>query len=217
MPLNLGSSAVSLYLGSQSVNAYLGGTLVTPPAGLTLYFNGAVDNDWSTLGNWWLDDGHTVAASALPTAADSAIASINFISSNSGSEPTVANLTIEGVFAGGGMALSVTGMATFNSGAVNEFELTGNATFNGSENTGTVTGNATFDISSTNTATGTVTGNATFDGGFNQGTVNGDASFINGGQNASNVGGTATFDESSCNDGFFGFAGTFVPDPPPSC
>ena len=78
MPLNLGSSAVSLYLGSQAVNAYLGGTLVTPPLARTLYFTGvAADGDWSNLSNWFDNAEGTVAASSLPAAGDSVIATTN--------------------------------------------------------------------------------------------------------------------------------------------
>ncbi len=119
MAVNLGSSAVTLYLGSQSVNAYLGGTLVTPPVALTLYFDGAVDAEWTELGNWWLDDEHTVAATALPTAADSVIATAS-IGSNSGSEPMVVNFTLNSngedqyVMQ---ISITVTGAAVFNADA----------------------------------------------------------------------------------------------------
>lgn len=34
---------------------------------MKLYYNGAVNSDWATLGNWWTDAACTVAASALPT------------------------------------------------------------------------------------------------------------------------------------------------------
>lgn len=55
-----------------------------------LYFNGAVDNNWATLGNWWLDAGGSVPAANLPTSVDDVqIVSGATVSSNSGSVPTV--------------------------------------------------------------------------------------------------------------------------------
>lgn len=55
-----------------------------------LYFNGAVDNNWATLGNWWLDAGGSVPAANLPTSVDNVeIVFGATVSSNSGSVPTV--------------------------------------------------------------------------------------------------------------------------------
>jgi hypothetical protein len=98
---------------------------------------------------------------------------------------------------------AIVSFLTVNSGS--DFEVsvtvTGLATFlSSSGNKETITGNATFNDSSVNN--GTVTGNAT----FNDSSVN---------NAAGTVSGTATFTGSACNDG--GTAGTFVPDPPPSC
>lgn len=50
----------------------------------------------------------------------------------------------------------------------------------------------------------------------NQGTVTGNATFNTHSRNNGTVTGTATFNDTACNaEG--GTAGTFVPDPPPSC
>jgi hypothetical protein len=124
----------------------------------TLYFNAAVNGDWATLGNWWMDSGHTTPATGLPTSSDSVIVSQE-ITANSGSEPTVVNFTQNPgptlIF-----DITVTGMATFQD-SVCQATITGNATFSGySSNSGTVTGDATFNDSAGNF--GTVTGNATF-------------------------------------------------------
>lgn len=129
---------------------------------------------------------------------------------------------------------TVTGDSEFtdssNNGTVN-----GNATLDGaSTNSGTVDGNATFDGTSINT--GTVTGNATFAGAsFNNANVNGDATFSGTAEHGGvidgdatfngssrffdgSVGGTATFNDNSCYVvAGGGTAGTFVPNPPPSC
>ena len=186
MPIYLGTTPVSLKLGTQDVAGFLGDAAVTVVA-RTLYFTGAADSDWATLGNWFDDAEGTVAASSLPTAADSVIATA-FIDSNSGSEPTVANFTMNDPDNNEikiSIPITVTGLATFNGGAENLSTITGNATFNDfALNVGTVTGNATFNGSSENG--GAVTGNA-------------------------------TFNDSACNIPNFGTAGTFVPDPPPAC
>lgn len=98
----------------------------------TLYFNGAVDNDWNTLGNWWEDDQFTVAASALPTSSDSVIASAS-IGSNSGSSPTVVDFTTTQILE---ISLTVNGTCLFNgSGAANVGSLSGsNITFDAGYN-----------------------------------------------------------------------------------
>ncbi len=163
MVAKLGNSDASFRLGNVTPTAvYLGGQEVwtDAPVALTLYYSPTVNNDWAELGNWWLDNGYTVAATALPTAADSVIAA-GIISSNSGSAPTVLNFTIGGS-ANLAIAITVTGSATFNTFASNSGNLTGNATFNNfSQNFGTVTGNATFNASSQNfgTVTGAITDN----------------------------------------------------------
>ena len=59
----------------------------------TLYFNGAVDSDWAEIENWWTSDDFTTQASALPSSSDSVVLSSS-CDTNSGSEPTVVNLTI---------------------------------------------------------------------------------------------------------------------------
>jgi hypothetical protein len=206
MSIKLGTSNASLYLGSTPVAAYLGAEQVysaVPPEPATLYFNNAEeDGAWTTVGNWWLDAGHTEPAGRLPNSVDSVVATA-FIFANG---QTVVDFTLTGegesVFFSG--TLTVTGNATFNDSAVNSVS-------------GTVTGNATFNDSAWNR--GTVNGNATFnDSAFNSGldaTVNGNATFNDSAVNSANVTGTASFTGSACNIG--GTAGTFVPDPPPSC
>jgi hypothetical protein len=93
--------------------------------------------------------------------------------------------------------------------------------FNGdSDNNGIVSaagGSIFFNSTSSNNATVTVD-SATFNGSSENdtsGTVYGDATFNVSSRNKGFVNGTATFTGSACNDG--GTAGTFVPDPPPSC
>lgn len=138
----------------------------------TLYFNGAVDNDWDEIGNWWTSSAFTTQASALPTSSDSVVISAP-IEAGGG---TVVNLTCNDAFTN--INFTVSGTATFNGGSVNYGTVYGNATFNdaSSNDSGTVNGNVTFNDGSVNN--GTVSGNATFnDGTINFGYVNESATF----------------------------------------
>jgi hypothetical protein len=169
MGAKLGSTDVSFRLGAGEVAAVYLGTqevwsAVVEPA--TLYYNGAVDFAWATVGNWWLDAEHTAPAGRLPAEIDSVVAT----ASVTANFHTVVNFTITGFGEFVGLSglldgiLTVTGMATFNGTAGNAGSLTGNATFNnGSANGGTVTGDAAFNDAAFNngTVTGTVTCNTT--------------------------------------------------------
>jgi hypothetical protein len=172
MSIFLGDTPVEIYFNGAAAGlpvqgVFLGGVQVFPTgtAAAILYFDGAVDGAWTTVGNWWLDDAHTEPAGRLPTSADSVVASAGITASGQ----TVVDFTLddpsEGDFFSLSGTLTVTGVATFNgeAGIGNSSTVTGNATFNdGSYNTGTVTGNATFNNNSFNS--GTVTGTATFTG-----------------------------------------------------
>jgi hypothetical protein len=175
----------------------------------TLYYDNATeDGNWATLGNWRLDNftGTRVPATGLPTSIDNVVMT-GAVTSNTGSEPTVASLTVES--ASLGIGITVTGVATFNSYSAftGNATLTGNAAFNDSwtEFSNIVDGNATFDGFGGNYDTATVTGNATFTGGArNLGTVGGDAAFSDGSSNeGGTVSGDATFTDSD-NSGFVG-------------
>ena len=211
MAAKLGSDDVSFRLGSATPAAvYLGSQEVwSAVQAVTLYFNEAVDDDWTEVGNWWLDAEHTEPAGRLPAEIDSVVATATITADGQ----TVVNFTMNGLGLLG--TLTVTGNATFNDSSANAGTVTGNATFNNSSsNQSTVTGNVTFNDSSANG--GTVTGDATFNNSSsNGGTVTGNATFNNSSFNGGNVTGTATFTGSACNDG--GTAGTFVPATPPDC
>jgi hypothetical protein len=238
MGVFLGDKPVTIYFNGASASLPVQGVFLGPvqvfPAGTaaaTLYFDGAVDSAWTTVGNWWLDAGHNEPAGRLPNSVDSVVVTDVFIQA---SGQTVVNFTFNAAASATlGGSLTVTGMATFNGESENGGTITGNATFNDSSpNSGTVSGNATFNDGSTNSGTvsgnatfndgsindgATVTGNATFnDSSTNSGTVSGNATFNDGSYNlGGTVTGTATFTGSACNDA--GTAGTFVPNPPPSC
>ena len=170
-----------------------------------LYFNGAVDSDWNTLGNWWLDSNFTVHATHLPRSIDSVIAS-STISINSGSQPTVVDFTLldpdYNDYPYLNIEITVTDNATFNDSSTNYGTINGNATFNGSYNEGIINGNATFNNSSYNNTT--INGNATFnDTSFNDyGTINGNATFNGSSTNTfGTVYGDATFNDNTVNSG----------------
>jgi hypothetical protein len=165
-----------------------------------LYYNAAVDNDWNTLGNWWTSDAFTTQAAALPTSSDSVILSAS-VGSNSGSAPTVVNLTSTGNI---NIPFTVTGTATFNGGGPNSNDvgttMTGNFVFNNDagHGGGTIVGNVTFnDDSYTYSA---ITGNITlYDRAQNGSTTTGNAVFNDESRNSmsGNVTGTATFNDLS--------------------
>jgi hypothetical protein len=155
-----------------------------------LYYNAAVDTAWDTLGNWWNDDIFTDPALALPATGDTVYLTAGMTSGPSTSV-TLAHIYVN------------------NAGSVTFTGAVGDATFNGSGNSGTVSGDAEFN-SSSNTSEGTVSGNATFnDNSYNAGTVSGDAVFNGTSQNASSVvDGSSTFNDSSSNT--VGLDGTSV-------
>jgi hypothetical protein len=190
MAAKLGSSDVSFRLGSATPAAvYLGSQEVwsAVPAAATLYFNGAVDGAWTTVGNWWLDDEHTQAAGRLPTSADSVVARATL---NTGSAKAVVDFSMIDEFTAGftfGGTLAVSGIASFIGDCQTSATITGNATFSGGAlNSGPISGNATFN-----------------DFSVNAGSVAGTATFNDSACNTTAFGG--------------GTAGAFVPNPPPAC
>jgi len=76
MAINYGSNEV------KSSGRIIGGD--GQSVGRTLYFYSAVNNDWNTLGNWFVDRDHTLSSDSLPTDEDTAVI-LSDISSNSGS------------------------------------------------------------------------------------------------------------------------------------
>lgn len=101
----------------------------------TLYFNGAIDNDWYNLGNWWTNATCTQQATSWPVSEDNVIA-LATIATNSGPEPTVANFTLTGGDTSENLLylninISVSGQATFsNFSMLTNGSINGNATFN---------------------------------------------------------------------------------------
>jgi hypothetical protein len=170
----------------------------------TLYFDGAVDTDWNTLGNWRLDDftQTRVPAASLPTSSDSAVIA-GYMDSNSGSEPALVDFTIANDGSDTSVAVTVTGTATITAGYNYSGTITGNAIFNEyAYLSGTVTGNATFNDEADNG--GYVQGSATFNGASTMynGSVSGTATFNgNAKLTAGTVVGNATFNGSSFMDG----------------
>lgn len=87
----------------------------------TLYYNNATaDEDWNTLGNWWTNPEFTIPATVLPSSSDDVIITAT-LTVNSGSTPTVANLTINGLNVFTTLVIvpiSITGLASANNAIV---------------------------------------------------------------------------------------------------
>ncbi len=199
----------------------------------TLYYNAAIDSDWSTLGNWWQDMGFTVPAVGLPTASDDVIIEGNVVLDSSGdasvktmvvNDPYYIKIDIvvaEGaVFNGSSYSdgiNTITGNVVFNDSSYNDggAVVLGNAVFNdSSRNSGNVSEDATFNGSSWNS--GNVSEDATFNGqSRNDGTVSGNAIFNDTSRNFCNgvVSGDAIFNNSSWNGrgDIFPFPVCFLP------
>jgi hypothetical protein len=176
-----------------------------------LYYNAAVDTAWDTRGNWWNDDIFTDPALALPTTGDT-VYLYGYMTSGPTTPVTLNHIYAYTLSYGGQLSFTgAIGNATFQD-SQNSGTVTGDATFNGSSyNFGTVTGNATFNDTSIN-YDGTVTGNATFNGTFNgtsynRGEVAGDATFNDSSYNDvfGEVAGEATFNGTSYNGGILGY------------
>ena len=179
-------------------------------ADIIYYFNGAVDNDWNELGNWWMDSTYTTPAENLPSSEDTAYiyATVN---SNSGDPISVLSISIYDCVLAVPVTVSEGLSANLESGLLNT--ITGNVSLlDSSYNEGTIAGDATFYSTSYNSTAGIVENNAIFnDSSYNNGTINGNATFNNSSYNNSIVYGIGTFYNSSYNqtDGTLQFDVTF--------
>jgi hypothetical protein len=149
--VKLGSTDVSFRLGATTpAKVYLGSAEVWSAGPATLYFNAAVDSDWTTAGNWWLDAEHTQAAGRLPAESENVIVTGSITASGQ----TVANAEFTNFVVSASLdgSLTVTGLATFKGDdCALAGTLTGSALFTeSSANAGTVTGTATFSDSAVN-------------------------------------------------------------------
>jgi hypothetical protein len=183
----------------------------------TFYFNAAVDNEWTELGNWWTDADCTVPATSLPTSADDVVVKPMLngygFHTNSGSAPTIASLSLSSEFLGSSsMGIYIDMTITGDAGTVYEvYQCTvtaGSMVITGYLwDTATVIGNVTFkgaENFSPYGNLGTVDGNATFDEYSTNsatGIVTGDATFNEFSTQSGTVGGNATFNDSSINYG----------------
>jgi hypothetical protein len=168
----------------------------------TLYFNAAVDSDWSTLGNWWMDSGFTAPAADLPTSADSVVASVTLVL---GGPRTVVNFAMtDGTING---TLTVTGICTFG-GQYSSAEgvINGDCVFNDESivsNSSTINGDCTFNDSSfISGGSDTVNGDCVFnDNSYTYGTITGDCIFNDNSYAYGTITGNCIFNHSSINYG----------------
>jgi hypothetical protein len=184
---------------------------IRPPSVVprTLYFDGSDDDNWFNLSNWWNDENHTEQAESLPRSVDSVVVTNTDADTTQGSEPTVANFTMNDTNQtdrGPLGPLTVTGIAVFNGYSGNfATPLNGNAVFNDdSFNASVINGNVTFNGMSFTNPFGEINGNAVFnDDTFNDSPISGDAVFNGFSQHnfGATIGGNATFNNSATNEG----------------
>jgi hypothetical protein len=167
----------------------------------TLYFNGAVNSNWNTLGNWWIDSSFSNPSYSLPTIADDVYIKAN-CDSNSGGSIAVNSLYVGdpviyqiGLY---NITVSVETTATFEQNYDNNATIYGDVILLFGGHVGTINGNVTLDGDSTLGSTAIVNtpvnGNVTVNAGINYGTINGNAIFNYNTWNAGTVTGSATFD-----------------------
>jgi hypothetical protein len=167
---------------SQAVATTSAVTYNYTPARLLYFYNSGSDTNWTTVGNWYTNSSHTVAAGSVPTSIDnvtvvgSTVPSVNL---DTWIQPSSIYTQIGIVFTSASSAsttATTTGRATFNNTAQNNATIYGNVTFNNTSSNadnGRIVGNASFNATTTNT--GTVVLNATFygDTASNTGTISG--------------------------------------------
>jgi hypothetical protein len=152
----------------------------------TKYFNAAVNYNWNTLGNWWNNSSFTSPATSLPGNNDTV-----YILQTVTTPPT-AGVSLACIYVNSpNPGYSPCYNATFTSAS-------GNASFLGSVNNGTINGNGTFSCYGSNN--GIVTKNGTFSNySSNFGTVKCCGTFSNYSNNNSVVCCFAAFNGHSCN------------------
>jgi len=180
----------------------------------TLYFYG--DGDWSTVGNWWLDSSHTIAADRLPNETDNVVLHSS-VSGNAGDSAQCANLSI---INGNNIYITVSVSSTINrkcllynaSGTIYLSDTSG--LFEGMRVDGVgvptnsiisaITENTSINISNNATIGGssnlTFSGQAYFTSNNSGATINGDAYFYNCYNNYT-INGRAFFDNSGSYNG----------------
>jgi hypothetical protein len=82
---------------------------------MTKYFNGAISNDWATLGNWWNNNACTTPAGSLPGSGDDVVLK-QLVGANTGGAIMVANMTLIANQGAIETDLTVTGVVTMQEG-----------------------------------------------------------------------------------------------------
>lgn len=182
---------------SEVTALYNGGAGLTYPF-TALYFNGAINNDWGTLGNWWTNPSFTIPATSLPDSITPVEIYADVLENTDGDGTCYcfsAQFYSSSFYAP--LVLNSTGVINFNgTGGVFDGTATDGISFHDTcslgEN-GYITGDATFRDSSTNSF-GTVHGNAFFyESSYNYGQIDGNATvYYSGGLGTYPIGGTVT-------------------------
>ncbi|MDB5204566.1 MAG: hypothetical protein JWP09_594 [Candidatus Taylorbacteria bacterium] len=162
-----------------------------------LYFNGAVDNDWNNLGNWWGDASFVIPATVLPNNSSTVYISAA-VNSNSGATPTVNQAT----FSNGAVirvSIIATNSVIFNDDSQNLGSVTASVVeFNNSaQNHGDINGNVNVYYPTPNPIGGTVSGNVDYLG-YILGCTDSTANNYNNMANTNDA--SCTYDISGCTD-----------------
>ncbi len=168
------------------IRAFYNGTATTSirtinyiPSRQVYFYNSGSNANWSTVGNWYTDQSHTVSAGSLPTQIDKVTVLspvVPTVDIDTWIQPSLINSGAVGIVfnssANASTTVTINGKAQYTGSAKNKGTVNGIATFNEtSANIGTVKSFAIFNASSINSAT--VQGGATFNGDSagNTGTV----------------------------------------------
>lgn len=117
----------------------------------TLYYSNEIDNDWNTIGNWFLDSAKTTPAASIPQEGDDVII-LKAIDTPPTDPISLSSVTTNLTFINTVRFANITSdQFTFNSSSRVFGSFTGNATFNGtSANNGEATGEVVFNGTSVN-------------------------------------------------------------------
>lgn len=158
------------YTGTTSSLSVGGATFYSDYPTLYYYSSSAMDFNWNTLSNWYVDSGHTQQAISIPNNTQDVILNSD-VTSDSSASATADNLTINNTGMNSGklwINITVTTLTTFNNGTyygdgANPVSLTSpTVTFNGDSylnNSASIFGNVNFYDTSANN--GSITGDAT--------------------------------------------------------
>ena len=215
--VNAGSISEAVEIFDYATNTgTISGTVTSYTSGARfLYFNGAVNNNWNSLGNWWLDIDHTASASALPTYG-TRCELLADITSNSGSSAVCRSIKIGTGRTLSGFTIAADDYLYFYTDGSNGCTVTTNAIFRDSAKNynGTLSGENLFLDTSYNASGGTCSSISTTifptAASYNLGTINGAAILYPGVLGIYTLAGTQVWHAGTYNGAILGGDGTSI-------